>query len=62
MDGGEKKIEVIKVVRQILAMGLKESKDLVYSTPALLKEGVTKEAGQTIVDQIKAAGGVATLS
>src|ERR1700756_4597873 len=42
-DGGANKIAVIKVVKEVLALGLKEAKDLVDGAPALLKEGMKKE-------------------
>jgi large subunit ribosomal protein L7/L12 len=42
-SAGEKKIQVIKVVRELTSLGLKEAKDLVEATPAKVKEGVSKE-------------------
>ncbi len=53
---GEKKIQVIKVVRQITNLGLKEAKDLVDSAPKPVKEGVTKEEAEQIKKQLEEAG------
>ncbi len=53
---GEKKIQVIKVVRQITSLGLKEAKDLVDSAPKPVKEGVTKEEAEEIKKQLEEAG------
>lgn len=58
---GEKKIQVIKVVRTITALGLKEAKDLVESCPKTLKEGVSKEDAEKIKKEIEAAGGAVTI-
>ncbi|MQM02491.1 hypothetical protein Taro_035257, partial [Colocasia esculenta] len=55
------KIKVIKEVRAFTNLGLKEAKDLVEKTPVLLKQGVTKEAANDIIEKIKAAGGVAIM-
>lgn len=55
------KLKVIKEVRAFTSLGLKEAKDLVEKTPAVLKQGVTKEEAQEIIDKIKAAGGVAVM-
>lgn len=54
---GDKKIGVIKEVRAITALGLKEAKDLVEGTPAAIKEGVSKEEAADIKAKIEAAGG-----
>ncbi len=54
---GEKKIGVIKEVRGITALGLKEAKTLVESAPAPIKEGVTKDEAEEIKAKIEAAGG-----
>ena len=43
VSAGEKKIQVIKVVRELTALGLKEAKDLVESAPAMVKEGLSKD-------------------
>lgn len=58
---GEQKIAVIKVVKEVLALGLKEAKDLVESAPAMLKEGVKKEDAENWKKKIEAAGGKVTL-
>jgi len=54
---GEKKIQVIKEVRSVTTLGLKEAKDLVDSAPKPVKEKVTKEEAQKIKQAIEAAGG-----
>lgn len=54
---GEKKIQVIKVVRAITSLGLKEAKDLVDSAPKPIKEGVAKAEAEDIQKQIEEAGG-----
>jgi len=54
---GDKKIGVIKEVRAITSLGLKEAKDLVEGTPAAVKEGVSKEEAAEIKAKIEAAGG-----
>ena len=54
---GDKKIQVIKEVRTITGLGLKEAKDLVESAPKTLKEGVSKEEGAEIKEKIEAVGG-----
>ncbi len=54
---GEKKIQVIKVVRAITNLGLKEAKDLVDSFPKPIKEGVAKAEAEDIQKQIEEAGG-----
>jgi large subunit ribosomal protein L7/L12 len=56
-DGGAKKIQVIKEVRAITNLGLKEAKDLVEQAPKPVKEGVSKEEAQKIKKQIEDAGG-----
>ena len=56
-DGGAKKIQVIKEVRAITNLGLKEAKDLVEGAPKPVKEGVSKEEAQKIKKQIEDAGG-----
>ncbi len=60
-DGGANKIAVIKVVREITEMGLKEAKDLVDGAPKVIKEGVKKEVAEEIKKKIEEAGGKATL-
>ncbi|MBI2098016.1 MAG: 50S ribosomal protein L7/L12 [Candidatus Vogelbacteria bacterium] len=54
---GAQKIAVIKVVKEVFGLGLKEAKDLVEAAPATLKEGVKKEEAEKIKQQIEAAGG-----
>lgn len=53
---GEKKVEVIKVVRAITGLGLKEAKDLVESAPKEVKEGATKEEAEKIKKDLETAG------
>jgi len=53
---GDKKIQVIKVVRSVTGLGLKEAKDLVDGAPNAVKEGVTKEEADTIKGQLEEAG------
>ncbi len=53
---GANKISVIKAVRELTTLGLKESKDLVESAPATVREGVTKEEASTMEEKLKAAG------
>jgi large subunit ribosomal protein L7/L12 len=53
---GEKKIEVIKEVRGITGLGLKEAKDLVEAAPKPVKEGVSKDEANKIKAQLEAAG------
>ena len=55
-SAGDKKIEVIKEVRAITGLGLKEAKDLVEAAPKAVKEGVTKEEAEKIKAQIEKAG------
>ena len=54
---GDKKIQVIKEVRTITGLGLKDAKDLVEAAPKPIKEGVKKEEADTIKAQVEAAGG-----
>lgn len=56
-DVGEKKIQVIKVVRELTALGLKEAKDLVDGAPKPVKEGVNKAEAETIKKKIEEVGG-----
>lgn len=55
------KIKVIKEVRAFTNLGLKEAKDLVEKVPVLVKQGITKEEANDIIEKIKAAGGVAVM-
>ena len=54
---GDKKIQVIKVVRELTGLGLKEAKDLVEGVPKPVKEGVSKEDAATMKKKIEEAGG-----
>ncbi len=58
---GDKKINVIKVVREVTSLGLKEAKDLVDGAPKPLKEGVTKEEGESIKAKFAEVGAVIEL-
>ncbi len=58
---GEKKVEVIKVVRAVTGLGLKEAKDMVESAPKEVKEGATKEEAEKIKKDLEAAGATAEL-
>jgi large subunit ribosomal protein L7/L12 len=60
-DGGATKIAVIKVVKEVLGLGLKEAKDLVDAAPSMLKEGMKKEDAEAVKKQIETAGGKVTL-
>ncbi|THB79521.1 MAG: 50S ribosomal protein L7/L12 [Desulfobulbaceae bacterium] len=55
---GDQKIKVIKEVRGITSLGLKEAKELVEGAPAPIKEGVTKEEAEEIKGKLEAVGGV----
>ena len=57
LSAGDKKIQVIKEVRAITNLGLKEAKELVEGAPKPLKEGVNKEEAAKLKEQIEAAGG-----
>jgi large subunit ribosomal protein L7/L12 len=56
-DTGDKKIQVIKVVRELTGLGLKEAKDLVDGAPKVLKEGVSKAEAEAIKKKIEEVGG-----
>jgi len=58
---GEKKIQVIKEVRTITSLGLKEAKDLVEAVPKPLKEGISKQEAEEIVKKIQESGGTAEI-
>ena len=58
---GEKKINVIKVVREVTSLGLKEAKDLVEGAPKPVKEGVTKEEAEAIKKKFEEAGATAEI-
>ena len=53
---GAKKLDVIKVVRELTGLGLKDAKDLVEGAPKTLKEGVSKDEAEKIKEQLVAAG------
>ncbi len=57
LSSGDKKIQVIKEVRAVTHLGLKEAKDLVESAPKAVKEGVGKDEDNEIKEKIEAAGG-----
>jgi len=58
---GDKKINVIKVVREVTNLGLKEAKDLVEGAPKTVKEGVSKEEAETIKKKFTEAGAAVEL-
>ena len=58
---GAKKLDVIKVAREITGLGLKDAKDLVESAPKAIKEGVSKETAEEIKSKLEAAGAVVEL-
>ena len=53
---GDKKLDVIKAIRNITGLGLKEAKDMVEGAPKTGKEGVTKEEADKVAEELKAAG------
>ncbi len=60
-SAGDKKIQVIKVVRELTGLGLKEAKDLVDGVPGTIKEGVSKADAQNMKAKLEEAGGAVTL-
>ena len=58
---GEQKIAVMKVVKEVLGLGLKEAKDLVDGAPSVLKEGLKKAEAEELKKKIETAGGKITL-
>ena len=58
---GEKKINVIKVIRTITSLGLKEAKDIVDGAPTIVKEAAVKEEAEDIKKQLEEAGATVTL-
>jgi large subunit ribosomal protein L7/L12 len=60
-DAGASKIAVIKVVKEALALGLKEAKDLVDSAPSMLKQGMKKEDAAELAKKLETAGAKVTL-
>ena len=55
-SAGDKKIQVIKVVRELTSLGLKEAKDLVDSAPSKVKEGISKEEAEAVRDKLQDVG------
>jgi large subunit ribosomal protein L7/L12 len=60
-EGGAKKIQVIKVVREVTSLGLKEAKDAVDNVPSNIKEGVTKAEAEEIKKKLEEQGAVVEL-
>lgn len=60
-SAGEQKIQVIKVLRDALGLGLKEAKDMTDGAPIMVKEGVDKKTAEEIIAKITAGGGKAVL-
>ena len=60
-EGGAKKIQVIKVVRELTSLGLKEAKDLVDGPPSTVKEGVTKAEAEEMKKKLEEQGAVVEL-
>ena len=58
---GDKKINVIKVVREVTSLGLKEAKDLVEAAPATVKEGITKDEAEAVKKKFEEAGATVEL-
>jgi large subunit ribosomal protein L7/L12 len=58
---GDKKIQVIKVVRAVTGLGLKEAKELVDNAPSNVKEGVAKEEAEQVKGQLEEAGGIVSV-
>jgi len=60
-DGGAQKIAVIKVVKEVLGLGLKEAKDIVDGAPSIVKEGMKKEDADALKAKLEEAGAKVTL-
>jgi len=60
-EGGAKKIQVIKVVREVTSLGLKEAKDTVDQTPSTIKEGISKAEAEEIKKKLEEQGAVVEL-
>ena len=60
-DVGAKKIQVIKVIREVTSLGLKEAKDLVDGAPSVVKEGIEKAEAEAIKAKLEAEGATAEL-
>ena len=56
-DAGAQKIAVIKIVKEVLGLGLKEAKDVVDGAPKMLKEGMKKSEAEDLKKRIEEAGG-----
>lgn len=60
-SGGTQKIQVIKALREVSSLGLKEAKDLVDAAPKLVKEGVSKEEAEELKKKLEEAGATITI-
>jgi len=60
-EGGAQKIAVIKVVKEVLGLGLKEAKEMVDAAPAIVKEGMKKEDAEALKAKLEEAGAKVTL-
>lgn len=60
-SAGGQKIQVIKVLREVTSLGLKEAKDLADGAPKMVKEGVSKEEAEEMKKKLEAAGAVVTI-
>ena len=60
-NGGSQKIQVIKALREITALGLKEAKDLVDAAPKIVKDGISKEEAAEMKKKLEEAGATVTL-
>ena len=60
-DVGSKKIQVIKVVREVTSLGLKEAKDLVDSAPSAVREGVSKDEAESVKQKLEEQGAIVEL-
>lgn len=60
-EGGAQKIQVIKVLREVTGLGLKEAKDMVDGAPKVVKEGLKKEEAEELKKKLEAAGATAEL-
>lgn len=60
-EGGQQKIQVIKVLREVTGLGLKEAKDLVDGAPKVVKEGLKKEDAEELKKKLETAGATAEL-
>lgn len=60
-SGGAQKIQVIKVLREVTSLGLKEAKDLVDGAPKVVKEGIPKEEAEEVKKKLEEAGATVTI-